>query len=377
MKRILAICDTEEEYVRKLMRYLNECGQIPFEVQAYTNWEVFLEVAKENPPVMLLISLELMNSSVRDLGIEKIVLLSQGEPIEVFGEYPFIVKYQAASGIMREVMHCYMGSIQAVSAIVGVNQCRIFGVYSPVKRCGKTSFSLALAGVYASKKRVLYLNLEGQSGFSHLLKESGAADITDALYYFRQQRENGLERILSMIRQMDSFFYIPPAFYEEDVKSVDGQEWETFLKLMEEKSGYEGIILDIGDAVRGIGRILNVCDEIFMPIKEDLFSQAKLSEGMEALTASGFGELKKRMIPIRMEEFVEKESGDIWNIIKNENYQKWVREFIEEIRLEKGRSDGMEDVEMDKNFMRRKGNGDGNAASAGIGTSGSYKRCDG
>lgn len=329
MKRILAICDTEEEYVRKLMRYLNECGQIPFEVQAYTSLEAFLEVAKENPPMMLLISLELMNSFVQDLGIEKIVLLSQGEPVEVFGEYPLIAKYQAASGIMREVMQYYMGSMQAVSAIVGVKQCRILGVYSPVKGCGKTSFSLALAGLYGSKKRILYLNLEGQSGFSHLLKETGVADITDALYYFRQQRDSGLERILGMIRQMDSFSYIPPAFYEEDIKSVDGQEWETFLKLIEEKSGYEEIILDVGDAVRGIGRILNLCDEIFMPIKEDLFSQAKLSEGMEALTASGFGELKERMVQVRIEQAKGIETGDIWNIIKNEAYQNWVKGFIE------------------------------------------------
>lgn len=329
MKRILAICDAEEEYVRKLMRYLNECGQIPFEVQAYTSLEVFLEAAKENPPAMLLISVELMHVVVRDLGIENIVLLSQGEPIGVFGEYPSIAKYQAASGIMREVMQYYMGSMQAVSAIVGVKQCRILGIYSPVKACGKTSFCLALAGLYGSKKRVLYLNLEGQSGFSHLFQESGAADITDALYYFRQQRECGLERILGIIQQIDNFFYIPPAFYEEDVKSVDGQEWEIFLKLMAEKAGYEEIILDIGDAVRGIGRILNLCHKIFMPVKEDLFSQAKLSEGMEALTASGFGELKERIVQIKAEPFSEINIGDIWNIIKKEAYLEWVRGFMD------------------------------------------------
>lgn len=329
MKRILAICDKEEEYVRKLMRYLNECGQIPFEVQAYTSLELFLEAARENPPAMLLISIELMDTAVRDLEIGNIVLLSQGEPISVFGEYPSIAKYQAASGIMREVMQYYMGSMQAVSAIVGVKQCRILGVYSPVKGCGKTSFCLALAGLYGSRKRILYLNLEGQSGFSRLFQESKAADITDALYYFRQQSSTGLERILGIVRQMDNFSYIPPAFYEEDIKSVDGQEWETFLKLMAEKSGYEGIILDVGDAVRGIGRILNLCDEIFMPVKEDLFSQAKISEGMESLTALGFGELKNRMIQVKMERFTEMGTGDVWNQIKNETYLGWVRGFIE------------------------------------------------
>ncbi len=332
MKRILVICDTEEEYVRKLMRYLNECGQIPFEVQAYTNLDVFLEAAQENPPAVLLISAELIKEAVQDLGVEHIFLLSQGEPIEVFGEYPSIAKYQAASGIMREVMQYYMGSMQAASAIAGAGQCRILGIYSPVKGCGKTCFSLALAGLKGKQKRVLYLNLEGQSGFRYLLKENQTTDITDALYYFRQQREGGLERILGTIQQIDTFSYIPPAFYEEDIKSVDGQEWEVFLKWMAEKTSYEEIILDIGDAVRGIGRILNLCSQIFMPIKTDLFSQAKLSEAMEALTVSGFGELKERMVQIETESFEKFEktaAGNIWDKIKNESYLEWIQGWIQ------------------------------------------------
>ena len=81
--------------------------------------------------------------------------------------------------------------------------------------------------------------------------------------------------------------------------------------------------------MRGIGRILNLCDEIFMPVKEDLFSQAKISEGMESLTALGFGELKNRMIQVKMERFTEMGTGDVWNQIKNETYLGWVRGFIE------------------------------------------------
>lgn len=345
MKRTLAICDTEEEYVRKLMRYLNECGQIPFDVQAYTSPELFLEAARENPPSMLLISIGLMGlveSVVRDLGIEKIVLLSQGEPVGIFGEYPSIAKYQSASGIVREVMQYYMGSMQAVTAIVGVKKCRIRGIYSPIRGCGKTSLALALSSLYGNRQRVLYLNLEGQSGFSRLFKEEGMADITDAVYYFRQQRENVWERISGMIRQMDSFFYIPPALYEEDIKSVEGQEWEAFLKLVAEKSGYEGMILDVGDAVRGTGRILNLCDEILMPVKSDILSQAKLSEGMEALTASGFGMLKERIVQVIPERYFGISNGmfgempggmegkDIWKLIKNEEYVKWVKGFMEQ-----------------------------------------------
>jgi len=331
MKRILAICDSEEEYVRKLMRYLNECGQIPFEVQAYTSLELFLKAAQEKPPAILLIAIGLLEPVIKELGIEKIVLLSQGEPVGEFGEYPSIAKYQAASGIVREVMQYYMGAMQAVATMVGVKQCQIWGIYSPVKGCGKTSLSLALSSLCGNRRRTLYLNLEGQSGFSRLFQEESVADITDAVYYFRQQRETGMERILSMIRQMDSFFYIPPALYEEDIKSVEGQEWEVFLRLMAEKSGYEEIILDVGDAVQGVGRILNLCNEVFMPVKEDILSQAKLSEGMEALTTSGFGMVKERILQVRPMWTEKTEGKDIWKIIKNEEYLRWVQGIMEQV----------------------------------------------
>lgn len=335
MRKVLAICDEEEEYVRKLMRYLNECEQIPFEVEAYTSQELLRKAAEENPPSVLLISKTLMGEAIKELGIETILLLSKEGENDRSGEYPFVPKYQAVSNIVREVMGCYMGAVQAVMMMVGVKQSKICGIYSPIKNCGKTTLSLALSYLLAKEQKILYLNLEGQSGFAHLFQRENQADITDAIYYFRQGREKAEERMGTILKQMEGFSYFPPALYEEDMKSIEGQEWELWLKFLAEKSGYEIIIIDVGDSVRGVGRILNLCDKIFMPIKTDLISQAKLREGLEALDVSGFGAKKEqiRQFQVFSEPIQMRQVTDFWKVIKEEAYLNWVKQLWQEEKV--------------------------------------------
>lgn len=45
-KSVFAVCDTEMEYARNFMEYLNQKRNIPFEVHAFSSAEMFLEFAK-------------------------------------------------------------------------------------------------------------------------------------------------------------------------------------------------------------------------------------------------------------------------------------------------------------------------------------------
>ncbi|MDQ9824849.1 hypothetical protein RFZ44_16190, partial [Acinetobacter sp. 163] len=53
----------------------------------------------------------------------------------------------------------------------------ILGVYSPVGRCLKTSFALALGQILARERAVLYLNLEEYSGFEELIGKGFAHNL--------------------------------------------------------------------------------------------------------------------------------------------------------------------------------------------------------
>ena len=55
-KSVFAVCDTEMEYARNFMEYLNQKRNIPFEVHAFSSAEMFLEFVKNNETEILLIS---------------------------------------------------------------------------------------------------------------------------------------------------------------------------------------------------------------------------------------------------------------------------------------------------------------------------------
>lgn len=74
-------------------------------------------------------------------------------------------KYQSGDCILQEVMACYcIAPPQPGLALMGKSGL-VMGVYSPVGRCGKTSFALALAHMLGKSQAVLFISLEEYSGF--------------------------------------------------------------------------------------------------------------------------------------------------------------------------------------------------------------------
>lgn len=71
----------------------------------------------------------------------------------------------------------------------------VIGVYSPVGRTQKTSFALTLGQILAKDRAVLYLNLESYSGFEQILGETYERNLSDLLYFVRQENANVIHRL--------------------------------------------------------------------------------------------------------------------------------------------------------------------------------------
>ena len=161
-KNIFAVCDLEVDYALNFMEYLNHKKNIPFEIQAFTTAESLIAYGKKVPIELLLISGKAMCREVQELDIGKIVILSEGVHPPELDRYPSVYKYQASSDVIREVMACY-GAEKAIDPVafpVLKKNTEIYGIYSPLGRCLKTSFALTLGQILAKDKAVLYLNME-------------------------------------------------------------------------------------------------------------------------------------------------------------------------------------------------------------------------
>ena len=93
-KSIFAVCDLEASYARNLAEYMNERRHAPFEVQAFTNLDSLEDFASQNHIELLLISTNAMCDRVKQMDVERIIILSEGETMADIGENPFVYKYQ-------------------------------------------------------------------------------------------------------------------------------------------------------------------------------------------------------------------------------------------------------------------------------------------
>ena len=128
----------------------------------------------------------------------------------------------------------------------------LIGIYSPIRRIGRTRFALRLGRQLAEKADVLYLNLEGYAGGSYYFPDPPEMDLGDLIYYMRQEESGQGIKISAMTGQIDGVDYIMPMKHEQDLRQVKGEEWISLLDMILEKCIYEVIILDLGDCIDGL-----------------------------------------------------------------------------------------------------------------------------
>lgn len=199
---------------------------------------------------------------------------------------------------MREVMNYYCDDPGDPGYSMVSKTGRIIGVYSPINRCLKTSFALTMGQLLARDLKVLYLNFEDCSGFRRLIGEEYKGGLSDLLYYYSQEGFHWV-RLGSIVYTWGELDYVPPVQYPEDLCQVTGQVMAELVTRIAMESVYESIILDLGQFGKKASEVLEICDAVYMPVKDDCVSAAKIEEFEEYLVSSGHEFLKNRIQKIK------------------------------------------------------------------------------
>lgn len=299
-KDIFAVCDLEASYALKLMEFIQEKQGTSFEVQAFTNVKSLCEFAKKHKISLLLISAQAMCGDIKSLPIEKIMILSEGEVLEELEDYPCVYKYQASDSLISEVMGYYAVEKRTAPQALLKKDMRCVAVYSPVKRTLKTSFALTLGQLLARDRRVLYINLESYSGLSWMLGKEFAADISDLMYFVKRGYGSLVYKLQGIVQSINNLDFIPPALSPMDIRSVTCEEWLALLGEIEAYSAYDAVILDFDETVDGFLEILRHCSTIYMPVREDGISVAKIRQYEKLLGLAGYEELSGKTRKLKL-----------------------------------------------------------------------------
>ncbi len=278
-KPIMAICDRQPFYTNQLISLFQGKRELPFEVYGFTKEEKLLDFCRENRVALLVISEPDYRSELQKEKIDRIFLLREGEEGTVRENVISINKFQPAGTLYREIMKSYGECENAVPCrIIGIKDFQLIGIYSPVHRTLQTTMALTMGQLLSEKKKTLYLNFECFSGLEVLMGKKFGGNLTDILYFYECAPEKLPYKLESIVQDMNGLHMIPPADSYEDFKDIQEKEWLEIISRIAAAGGYDVILLDLSEQVRGLFKLLEACDKIYTLIKDDRMAKAKLAQ---------------------------------------------------------------------------------------------------
>ncbi len=312
----LAVCDADTDYVQRLSDYMNEKHGFPFEALAFNDSASLRAYLERHTVRVVMIAENMLTGELEALkqsqaNTKWLLLSARTSEIERMedGEDHVIFKYQSAEALIDQVLLVMAADLPAQQQESGIAvpvpdripMMTMIAVCSPIGRCGKTGLALAMGEILSRKRKVLYLNMEVCSGFSVLdgIRAEGG-DLTDLLYFLREDPDSMVYRIGSLIHTIGDLDYIMPAFSTADLEDVTASEWIALFNAVSAAGDYEVVILDLGTQVREIYRLLRCCAHVFVPVLSDPLSRAKANEFIRGASVSGQHDLSERMTALEV-----------------------------------------------------------------------------
>ena len=240
----------------------------------------------------------------------------------------YFYKFQPAGRLLSLLSKIREGL--AGETFVSASPARIRGIYSPLGGCLKTSLGLVMGCLLAEDRRCLFLSLEAHSGFRTLFGRQYPVDLSDL---FAQMRQGGelLGLLAEAVQPFGKLQYVPPVIWPVDVREAEFSELQKLLQNLALCGRFDEIILDVGQDLACPEKVLQLCDEIYQPEKEDIFSQGKLAEYEAYLRITGQESLCERTKHIPLSRLTVGADG-----LPLDQWQRWeqmipvVRQILQE-----------------------------------------------
>ena len=183
-------------------------------------------------------------------------------------------------------------------------------------------------------------------------------NLSDLLYYVRQDNQNLLYKMNSMIQTINNLDYIPPVQMPADIRTTAWQDWERLFQMLILDSSYEVIVLDIGCGIDENFQLLDMCKKIYMPVLSDAVSQCKVAQFENLVRIWDYPQILEKtekinppfhmatcLSPAYVEQLMWSELGDyVRNLLRKESQKK---------KLKKFRKDAVKGKRMNKDVFRK------------------------
>ena len=340
MKKVVAMYEQEEAYGKNLAEYVNRRESVPFEMQVFSQADKLSDYLQNHTPQLLLLS---EGSGLESYGemrdkAEDVVYLT-GQKAQVQGHNgDYIYKYQPTDQILNQLMQHIGGKEKRDSPIVQAS-CPIYGIYSPVGRCGKTTFSLLLGELLSRRRSVLYIGFdelsfldETKDMYKDMQDDSNANEeravekgekreetkrmleerqkekgrekqkeeehrekgtLSDA--YFYCQRHRLRENLPELVSHWHGLDVLTGMNCPEDLCAIQAKEWGLLVQEIAQEAGYAAIVLDMGTRLWLADALFSLCSRIYVPVLSERYARDQRLRFEKWLEQMGAEEIRQRM----------------------------------------------------------------------------------
>ena len=314
------------------MNYGNYKGNLPFQISVYSGIDPLLEYLENSDVGILLLGEEYIESlSILETVISNIFILWEGQSPKETYHVSCIYKYQSAGDIIGQLYELYIEQDShggEYMRIAPTHNNYIVGVFSPKNTNKRNLFALILSEYYGIKESTLYVNLDLFNQFTWLKEESGG--LSEILYYVKQRKPNLALKIESIVSKYGHFNVISPAIHYQDLYEITEDDVDFLLECLREYCEYKVIVIDIGAFGKGIKRVLEGCDKVYLPIEHNQIDGDKLSAFKRQMKESSTERFMERFQEVELPckfSFVD-ENQEV-DFINNESLYDYVAAVVE------------------------------------------------
>lgn len=248
-----------------------------FEILCFTEKQCFLDFTATNISDIMLAAIDAGEAELYD-NQTKLIILSDIREKQKEG-YNLIYKYQSAKTILQKIEKLI--SCRCDNKKQNLNKASLYiGMYRPYGGSG-IEVCLEAARMLSVFGRCLLISFEEFSNMKRYMEISSSGDLSDAIYYFRQEMftENILDKTVICFENLD---VLMPMENPVDLYCESTEELKSILACIEAMRRYDCILMDMGAVAGSRLELLAECEIIIAVADNDMEGKVRcLSEFLQ------------------------------------------------------------------------------------------------
>ena len=291
-KTKIGICDPNQDYAERFAWFVWHRLGDDCEASAFTKPQRLKTALAAGMDVLILTEAFLRQAEQQDLAaglksVPTVVLLTEAEDKTVPG-FTCLYRYRPVGRLMEMILAKHQLQERA-AAVRRSEKTRKIAVFSPLRRCGKTSFAQALCEALGQVGSVLFVSFEVLN--AHQETQPAGPTVSDLLYGTLIREDAGV-----LLRQGDrgeQVWRLGSVTHAEDLNQAGPEVVGRMMEALEKAELRRFLVADFGDLLPPASLLLQF-DRICMPVLQDRISGRKLALWQQSLSQDETAVLAER-----------------------------------------------------------------------------------